>query len=130
MKRKLDKYREEYIGETWFSFPRYNKSSPTCHPNMTIPACMVVEKSWTKNFNLQRMEGKKIGQIQGRIRGESWFLIPPYNKSSPTCIPNVTILSCMFVEKSLIEKFHKQELSPDSIARLDELKLGDAKQSQ
>ena len=66
---------------------------------MTIIACM--EKSLTKNFILQCIEGKKIGQIQGRISGEDWFSIPQYNKLSPACIPYMTIPACMVVEKSL-----------------------------
>ena len=34
---------------------------------MSILAFMVEEKSLKKNFIIQSMEGKKIGQIQGRI---------------------------------------------------------------
>ena len=34
---------------------------------MSILACMVVAKSLTKNFILQSIEGKRRGQIQGRI---------------------------------------------------------------
>ena len=34
---------------------------------MTILACMVSQKSLTKNFDIQSMERKKIGQIQGKI---------------------------------------------------------------
>ena len=67
--RKLDKYREEYVGEGWFAIPRYNALLSTCSPNMTTGtlACTVSEKSLTKNFIIQSMERKKIGQIQGRI---------------------------------------------------------------
>ena len=36
-------------------------------PNMTTRACMVLQQSLTKNFNIQNMERKKIGQIQERI---------------------------------------------------------------
>ena len=162
MERNLDKYREDSAGESWFPIPRYNKSSSTCIPNMRILACMVLEKSLTKNVILQSIEGKKIGQIQGRIsrrrlvhnptiqqdiinlhtkdeystlhgcceifdenfnqsmegkeigqikgriRGEGWFLIPRYNKSSSTCIPNMSILACMVVEKSLTKNFHQK----------------------
>ena len=39
-----------------------------CIPNMSILACMVAEKSLTKNFIIQSMERKKIGQIHRRIR--------------------------------------------------------------
>ena len=49
------------------------------------------------------MDGKKIEQIQGRIRGEGWFSIPQYNKSSSTCIPNISILAFILLEKSLTE---------------------------
>ena len=54
------------------------------------------------------MEGKKIGQIKGQIRGEGWFSIPGYNKSSSTCIPNMSILAGMVVEKSLTKNFHQK----------------------
>ena len=54
-------------GEGWFSIPWYHKSSSICIPNMIILVCMVVEKSLMKNVIFQSMDGKKIGQIQGRI---------------------------------------------------------------
>ena len=66
-RKKLDKYREEYAGEGWFAIPRYNTSLSTCSPNMTSLACTLWQKSLTKNFIIQSMERKKIGQIQGRI---------------------------------------------------------------
>ena len=66
---------------------------------MSILPCMVVEKSLTKYFIPQSMEGKKIGQIKGRIRGEGW---------SSTCTPNMSILACMVVEKSLTKNFHQK----------------------
>ena len=37
------------------------------HINMSILACIAVEKSLTKHFILQSIEGKRIGQIQARI---------------------------------------------------------------
>ena len=46
---------------------RYNTSLSTCIPNMTTLACTVSQNSLTKNFIIQSMERKKIGQIQGRI---------------------------------------------------------------
>ena len=47
----------------------YNTTLSTCIPNMTILACMVSQKSLTKNFIIQNRERKKMGQIpvQGRI---------------------------------------------------------------
>ena len=68
---------------------------------MTTLACTVSQKSLKKNFILESMDGKKIGQIQGRIRGEVWFAIPQYSMSSSICIPNMTLLACKVVEKSL-----------------------------
>ena len=62
------------------------------------------QKSLTKNFIIQNMERKKIGQMHGRIRGEGWFEIPRYSMSSSICIPNMTFLACMVVEKSLTKK--------------------------
>ena len=71
---------------------------------MKTLACTVSQKSLTKNFMIQSMERKKIGQIQGRIRGEGWFAIPQYSMSSSICIPNMTLLACNVVEKSLMKK--------------------------
>ena len=42
-------------------------SLSSCLPNMTTPACMISQKSLTKNFIFQSMERKKIGQIHRRI---------------------------------------------------------------
>ena len=53
--------------EGWFAIPRYNTSLLICNPNMTTLACTVSQKSLTKNFIIESMERKKIGQIQGRI---------------------------------------------------------------
>ena len=78
--------------------------------NMSILAFMVAEKSLTKNFILQSMEGKKRGQMQGRISRRSWFSILRYIKSSSTCIPNMSILACMVVEKSLTKNFILQSM--------------------
>ena len=50
--------------EGWFSIPRCNKSSSASISNMTILACILVDKSLTKNFFMQNMEGKKIGRIR------------------------------------------------------------------
>ena len=127
---------------------------------MSILAYMVVEKSLTKNFIIQRMVGKKIGQIQGKISRGRLFLNPTiylvvinlqtkfehsslhgcgeifyekfysskcgrkekwtntgmkkqkkggsqsHDKSSSTCIPNMSILACMVVEKSFTKIFY------------------------
>ena len=43
---------------------------------MTTLACMVVEKSLTKNFIIQSRERKKIRQIQGRISRRRLVLDP------------------------------------------------------
>ena len=50
-----------------FHRPYFNTSLSTCSPNMTTLACTVSQKSLMKNFIIQSMERKKIGQIQGRI---------------------------------------------------------------
>ena len=60
------------------SLPRKSVVRLTDRPDMTFDvycgrktttnlACMVVEKSLTKNFSIHSMEEKKLGQIQGRI---------------------------------------------------------------
>ena len=43
-----------------------NTSLSSCIQNMTTPACTVSLKS-LRNFNIESMERKKIGQIQGII---------------------------------------------------------------
>ena len=54
-------YREEQIGESPFSIPRYNLSLSTRVQNMNFQCYTVVEISLTKS-----MERKKKEQIQGR----------------------------------------------------------------
>ena len=46
------------------------------HTKYDLLACIVVEKSLTKNFILQSVEGKKIGQIQGIISRRRLVLNP------------------------------------------------------
>ena len=43
---------------------------------MTTLACTVSQTSLTKNFIIQSMERKKIGQIQGRISRRRWVCNP------------------------------------------------------
>ena len=38
---------------------------------------------------------------------EDWFSIPRYNRSLSTCIPKMSILPCMVVEKSLTKNSSK-----------------------
>ena len=68
---------------------------------------MVMQKSVTKNLILQSMEGKKIGQthVHGRIRRRRLVLNPMIQQF---VIPNMTILSSMVVEKSLMKNFTKK----------------------
>ena len=83
---------------------------------MSIQVCIVVvQKSLMKNVSLQSMDGKKIGQIQGRISRRRLFPSPIYNKSSSTCIPNIRILACMVVEKSLTKYFIPQSMKGKKI---------------
>ena len=71
-----------------------------------------------KNFIIQSMERKKIGQIQGRIRGEGWFSIPRYNTSLSTCIPNMTTLACTVSQKSLTKNFIIQSMERKKIGQI------------
>ena len=71
-----------------------------------------------KKCIIQSKERKKIGQIQGIKRGEVWFSIPQYRKSSLTCIPNMTNLACMVVEKSLMKKFIIQSMERKNIGQI------------
>ena len=54
--RKVNKYKEEQIGQSRFSIPRYNLSVSFCIPNMKFLSYTVVEISLMKN-----VERKKIG---------------------------------------------------------------------
>ena len=100
-----------------FTIPQYNTSLSNCIPNMNTLACIVSQKSLTKNFTIQSMERKKIGQIQGRIRGEVWFAIPRYNTSLSTCSPNITTLACTFSQKSLTKSFIIQSMERKKIGQ-------------
>ena len=82
-----------------------NTSLLTCIQNMTTLPFTVSQKSLKKNFIIQSMERKKMGKIQGRIRGEGCFTIPQYNTSLSTCLPNITILACTVSQKSLTKNF-------------------------
>ena len=47
--RKVHTYKEEQVGQPWFSIRRYNLSSLFCIPNMNFLFYTVVEKSLKKN---------------------------------------------------------------------------------
>ena len=68
----------------WFAISQYNSSLSTSLPDITTQTCTVLHKSLTKNFIIQSMERKKIGQIQGRISRSrpGWIAIPRYNTLS------------------------------------------------
>ena len=85
---------------------------------MTTLVCTVPQKSLTKNFIIQSMERKKIGQIQGRIRGEGWFAIPRYTTSLSTCIPIMTTLVCTVSQKSLTKNFIIQSMERKKIGQI------------
>ena len=63
----MDKYKKKQEMDGSKSHDKTIKSSSICIPNMRILVCKVVEKFLMKNVILQSMDGKKIGQIQGRI---------------------------------------------------------------
>ena len=98
----------------------YNKSSSICIPNITIPACKAVEKSVTKNLIIQSMEGKKIGQIQRRISRRRLVLHPLTQQAFSTCIPNMSILACMVIKKSLPKYFILQSMEGKKIGQIQE----------
>ena len=76
---------------------------------MTTLACKVVENSFTEIFD-EKFHHSKYGKKEyrtntgGKIRGEGWFAIPQYSMSSSICIPNMNLLACKVVEKSLAKK--------------------------
>ena len=74
--KKIGKIQGRIRGEGMFSISRYNKLPSTFISNMTILACMVVGINLAIFVILQRVEGKKIGQIQGRINRRSLVLNP------------------------------------------------------
>ena len=59
---------------------------------MTILVCMVVVKSDEKFHSSKKGWNENVS-------------IPGFNKSSLTCIPNMTILACMVVENFLTKDF-------------------------
>ena len=61
-RKKIDKYKEEKIGESRFSIPRYILSLSTCVPNMNSLSLMVLEISLTK---------KCYGITDGRTGGRT-----------------------------------------------------------
>ena len=89
---------------------------------MSILACMVVEKSLTKNVHQKRdvlKDGRTdvnqytppLFQSGGIIKtGEGWFSIPSQNKLSSICIPNMSILVCKVEEKCLMKYFILQSM--------------------
>ena len=85
---------------------------------MNTLASTVSQKSLTKNFLIQSMERKKIGQIQGKIRGEGWLAIPRYTTSLSTCIPNMTTLVCTVSQKSLTKNFIIQSMERKKIGQI------------
>ena len=117
-RKKIGQIQGRIRREGWFAIPRYNTSLSTCLPNMTALACTVSQKSLTKNFIIQSMERKKIGQIQGRIRGEGWFTIPRYTTSLSTCTPNMTALACTVSQKSLTKNFIIQSMERKKIGQM------------
>ena len=60
--RKYSKYKEEQIGQSRLSIPRYNLLLLFCIPNINFLSYVVAEISLTKNI-----ERKKKGHIQERI---------------------------------------------------------------
>ena len=117
-RKKIGQIQGRIRGEGWFAIPRYNTSLSTCSPNMTALACTVSQKSLTKNFIIQSMERKKIGQIQARIRGEGWFTIPRYTTSLSTCTPNMTTIACTVSQKSLTKNFIIQSMERKKIGQI------------
>ena len=112
--RKLDKYMEEKAGEGWFAIPRYKTSLSTWIPNIYTLACTVSQKSLTKNFIIQSMERKKIGQIQGRISSRrlvrnptiQYLIINPHTKYEYSSLHSFTEI---FDEKFHNSKHGKKE---------------------
>ena len=72
---------------------------------MTTLACTILQQSLTKNFIIQNMEKKKIGQIQGRIsiRRPIRNLHTKYDNSSLHSFTEI------FDEKSHHPKYGKKE---------------------
>ena len=81
-------------------------------------ACTVAQKSLTKNFIIQSMERKKIGQIQGRISRRRLVRNPTINTSLSTCIPNITTLACTVSQKSLTKNFIIQSMERKKIGQI------------
>ena len=83
------------------TIPRYNISLSTCIVNLATLACTVSQKSWMKNFIIQSMERKKIGQMLGRISMKRLVVILRYNTSLSSCKQNMITPACTVSKKSL-----------------------------
>ena len=86
---------------------------------MTTPACIILQKSLSsKNFIIQSLERKKVGQIQRRISMSKLVSKIQYNTSSSTCIPNMNTLTCTVSQKSLTKNFIIHNMDREKIRRI------------
>ena len=76
------------------------------HPNMTTLACTVSQKSLTKNFIIQSLERKKIGQIQGRMSRRRLVRIPTIQYIIINLHTNYDYSSLYSFTEIFDEKFH------------------------
>ena len=94
-KEKMDKYREEQTGESWFSIPRCNKSLSFYIQNINLLYYTVAEKSITKNYSIDCMVRKKSGQIEGRT-----------NRTEPVLCPKIQIVVVILYAKYELSNFY------------------------
>ena len=73
---------------------------------MTTLACTVSQKSLTKNFIIQSMERKKIGQIQGRISMRWLFRNPTIQYIIINLLTKYDYSSLHSFTETFDEKFH------------------------
>ena len=73
---------------------------------MTILACMVSQKTLKKNFIIQNMERKKIGQIQGRISRRRLVRNPTIQYIIINLLPKYDYSSLHSFTEIFDEKFH------------------------
>ena len=84
---------------------------------MNTLAYTVSQKSW-RNFIVQGMARKKIGQIQARISRRRLVRNPTIKYIIINCIPNMTTLACTVSQKSLTKNFIIQSMERKKIGQI------------
>ena len=100
--RKKNKYREEQVGDSSFSIPRYNLPLSTCIPNMKF-------LFWRNITVLNACRERKVNIYREEHTGEGWFSIPRYNLPLSLCTQTRNFLCYTVVEISLTKNMERKK---------------------